>query len=258
MLKMSPSITPTLFIDIASKLAITFSQKMVSSSSSSEAVEAVLGIVAKGNAILAEISRLAEVLVLAPFVDICPQYIYCFIKLCLWRKTKIKIFAPQNVPTLFLEGRGEGSQLLFDFAYFKVLPHFNFRVVWTNSDFNFSVPRRPRQSRPGSKRTTHLQTWTLVWRRNIWTSSHGAGSFQTSSELVIAGSTNVSRAFSCTAFLLCSWWRILREEGWFVKNNRSTKWYHQCREFGVMVFRLFHKISESWKSGTSNSLLRLC
>ena len=33
------------------------------SSSSSEAVEAVLGIVAKGNAILAEISRLAEVLV---------------------------------------------------------------------------------------------------------------------------------------------------------------------------------------------------
>ena len=35
---------------------------MVSSSSSSEAVEAVLGIVAKGNAILAEISRLAEVL----------------------------------------------------------------------------------------------------------------------------------------------------------------------------------------------------
>ena len=83
MLKMSPCITPTLFIDIASKLAITFSQKMVSSSSSSEAVEAVLGIVAKGNAILAEISRLAEVLVLAPFVDICPQYIYCFIKLCL-------------------------------------------------------------------------------------------------------------------------------------------------------------------------------
>ena len=37
-------------------------QRMVSSSSSSEAVEAVLGIVAKGNAILAEISRLAEVL----------------------------------------------------------------------------------------------------------------------------------------------------------------------------------------------------
>ena len=37
---------------------------MVSSSSSSEAVEAVLGIVAKGNAILAEISRLAEVLLL--------------------------------------------------------------------------------------------------------------------------------------------------------------------------------------------------
>ena len=56
---------------------------MVSSSSSSEAVEAVLGIVAKGNAILAEISRLAEVLVLARFADICPHYIYCFMKLCL-------------------------------------------------------------------------------------------------------------------------------------------------------------------------------
>ena len=120
MLKMSPSITPTLFIDIISKFAGFFSQKMVSSSSSSEAVEAVLGIVAKGNAILAEISRLAEVLVLAPFPDMCPHHIYCFMKLCLWRKTKIKIFAPQNIPTLFLEGKGEGSQLLFDFAYFKV------------------------------------------------------------------------------------------------------------------------------------------
>ena len=83
MLKMSPSITPTLFIDIVSKFAGFFSQKMVASSSSSEAVEAVLGIVAKGNAILAEISRLAEVLVLAPFADMCPHYIYCFMKLCL-------------------------------------------------------------------------------------------------------------------------------------------------------------------------------
>ena len=73
MLKMSPCITPTLFIDIVSKFATSFSQKMVSSSSSSEAVEAVLGIVAKGNAILAEISRLAEVLVLARFADICPH-----------------------------------------------------------------------------------------------------------------------------------------------------------------------------------------
>ena len=43
-------------------------QIMVSSSSSSEAVEAVLGIVAKGNAILAEISRLAEVLELMMFL----------------------------------------------------------------------------------------------------------------------------------------------------------------------------------------------
>ena len=41
---------------------------MVSSSSSSEAVEAVLGIVAKGNAILAEISRLAEVLIVMMMV----------------------------------------------------------------------------------------------------------------------------------------------------------------------------------------------
>ena len=41
---------------------------MVSSSSSSEAVEAVLGIVAKGNAILAEISRLAEVLEVMMFL----------------------------------------------------------------------------------------------------------------------------------------------------------------------------------------------
>ena len=202
---MSPCITPTLFIDIVSKCASSFSQKMVSSSSSSEAVEAVLGIVAKGNAILAEISRLAEVLVLAPFADICPHYIHCFMKLCLWRKTKVKIFAPQNVPTLFLEGKGEGSQLLFDFAYFKVLPHFNFRVVWTNSDFNFSVPRRPRQSRPGSKRTTHLRTWTLVWRRNIWTSSQGAGS--SSNQLWIFSSQvlpmfwehSVVRRFCCAA-----------------------------------------------------------
>ena len=43
-------------------------QIMVSSSSSSEAVEAVLGIVAKGNAILAEISRLAEVLEVMMFL----------------------------------------------------------------------------------------------------------------------------------------------------------------------------------------------
>ena len=83
MLKMSPSTTPTLFIDIISKFAGFFSQKMVSSSSSSEAVEAVLGIVAKGNAILAEISKLAEVLVLARLAEICPHYIYCFMKLCL-------------------------------------------------------------------------------------------------------------------------------------------------------------------------------
>ena len=83
MLEMSPCITPTQFMDVVSKFASSFSQKMVSSSSSSEAVEAVLGIVAKGNAILAEISRLAEVLVLAPFADICPHYIYCFMKLCL-------------------------------------------------------------------------------------------------------------------------------------------------------------------------------
>ena len=43
-------------------------QIMVSSSSSSEAVEAVLGLVAKGNAILAEISRLAEVLEVMMFL----------------------------------------------------------------------------------------------------------------------------------------------------------------------------------------------
>ena len=83
MLKMSPCITPTQFIDIVLKFASSFSQKMVSSSSSSEAVEAVLGIVAKGNAILAEISKLAEVLVLARLAEICPHYIYCFMKLCL-------------------------------------------------------------------------------------------------------------------------------------------------------------------------------
>ena len=58
-------------MDVVSKFASSFSQKMVSSSSSSEAVEAVLGIVAKGNAILAEISKLAEVLVLARFAKIC-------------------------------------------------------------------------------------------------------------------------------------------------------------------------------------------
>ena len=248
---MSLCITPTLFIDIVSKFASSFSQKMVSSSSSSEAVEAVLGIVAKGNAILAEISRLAEVLVLAPFADICPHYIYCFMKLCLWRKTKVKIFAPQNVPTLFLEGKGEGSQLLFDFAYFKVLPHFNFRVVSSNSDFNFSVPRRPRQSRPGSKRTTHLQMWTLVWRRNIWTSSQGAGSEQTSSELVHR------RFYQCFESIQLYGVSVVQlvedlEGGRLVCKKESINLMLSPTQ--RMVFRLLHKISESWTSGTSNSL----
>ena len=50
---------------------------MVSSSSSSEAVEAVLGIVAKGNAILAEISRLAEVLVLVYVVVVLERNTCC-------------------------------------------------------------------------------------------------------------------------------------------------------------------------------------
>ena len=50
---------------------------MVSSSSSSEAVGAVLGIVAKGNAILAEISRLAEVLVLVYVVVVLERNTCC-------------------------------------------------------------------------------------------------------------------------------------------------------------------------------------
>ena len=181
MLKGSPCITPTQFIDIVSKFASSFSQKMVSSSSSSEAVEAVLGIVAKGNAILAEISRLAEVLVLAPFADLCPH-------LLLYEALSVKEDKSQNCCSTERTNpvpRGQRRRLptTIWLCLFQGLPHFNFRVVWTNSDFNFSVPRRPRQSRPGSKRTTHLRTWTLVWRRNIWTSSQGAGSPQTSSEL---------------------------------------------------------------------------
>ena len=56
-------------------------QIMVSSSSSSEAVEAVLGIVAKGNAILAEISRLAEVPVIV-YVVIVLERNTCYCRCC--------------------------------------------------------------------------------------------------------------------------------------------------------------------------------
>ena len=73
-------------------------QIMVSSSSSSEAVEAVLGIVAKGNAILAEISRLAEVLVLVYVVVVLGRNTcYC------------RCFTTVTVAAVLLDDSGQGQ-----------------------------------------------------------------------------------------------------------------------------------------------------
>ena len=75
-------------------------QIMVSSSSSSEAVEAVLGIVAKGNAILAEISRLAEVLLLVYVVAVLERntcYCRCF------------CFTTVTVAVVLLDDSGQGQ-----------------------------------------------------------------------------------------------------------------------------------------------------
>ena len=89
----------------------------------------------------------------------------------------ISYFSPfpfQNVPTLFLEGKGDGSQLLFDFTYFKVYisilspRFFAFDCIWM-----FLFSRRRKLLRHGLKRTMHLPIWIQGWRRNTSTSSQG-------------------------------------------------------------------------------------
>ena len=83
-------ITPLDHTRALESISVFTLQIMVSSSSSSEAVEAVLGIVAKGNAILAEISRLAEVLVLVYVVVVLGRNT-CYCRCCCFTTVTVAV-----------------------------------------------------------------------------------------------------------------------------------------------------------------------
>ena len=129
-----------------------------------------------------------------------------------WLSISLTI-ALQNVPPLFLEGRGEGSQLLFDFTYFKVAISHDFAISKFQSwhlglRLYVSISRRPKLWRRGLKRTIHLLIWMQGWRRNISTSSQGVKYRQdqpnktniSNISCLIAGSINVLRVSSCMEF----------------------------------------------------------
>ena len=136
-------------------------------------------------------------------------------------------FPFQNVPTLFLEGKGDGSQLLFDFTYFKVCISILSPRFWHLIAFGcFHFPdgwggwgtgwKGRCTCRPGFKAEggtpQHPHKVSRIWMN-----------FLKQTQTLIAGSTSVLRAFNCMEFPLCSWWMILRGAGWLVENKRAWK-----------------------------------
>ena len=134
----------------------------------------------------------------------------------------ISYFSPfpfQNVPTLFLEGKGDGSQLLFDFTYFKVYISILSPRFWHLIAFGcFHFPdgwggwgtgwKGRCTCRPGFKAEggtpQHPHKVSRIWMN-----------FLKQTQTLIAGSTSVLRAFNCMEFPLCSWWTISRGAGWW-------------------------------------------